>query len=78
MAASEYRDNFMKNLMKKSETLLVRYWQDERAVTAIEYGVLAASIAIGIGALFSSDGGFMPALEETFNKITEQLKSSSQ
>lgn len=56
---------------------LSKFWQDRRGVTAIEYGVLAASIAIGVGALFSGDGGFMSALEETFGKITEQLQESS-
>lgn len=67
----------MKNSAEKFQALLLRYWHDERAVTAIEYGVLAASIAIGIGALFASDGEFMTALDDTFKKITEQLKSSS-
>lgn len=67
----------MRIWMQQFNAVLARYWSDERAVTAIEYGVLAASIAIGIGALFTGDGGFMTALEETFAKITEQLKQSS-
>lgn len=57
---------------------LVAYTQDKRAVTAIEYGVLAASIALGIGAIFGGDSEFMLALTETFGKITEQLKGASE
>ena len=41
--------------------ILIAFSQDKRAVTAIEYGVLAASIALGIGGIFGSDSEFMDA-----------------
>lgn len=51
---------------------------DKRAVTAIEYGVLAAAIALGIGAIFGGDSEFMKALEGTFDQITKQLGESAE
>ncbi len=62
----------------KTLSILLAFAQDKRAVTAIEYGVLAASIALGIGAVFGGDSEFMNALTDTFTKITEQLKGASQ
>jgi len=58
--------------------LLTAFAHDKRAVTAIEYGVLAASIALGIGGLFGSDSAFMEALKGTFANITEQLQGTSE
>lgn len=58
--------------------LLTAFAHDKRAVTAIEYGVLAASIALGIGTIFGGDSEFMGALTDTFGKITEQLKGASE
>jgi pilus assembly protein Flp/PilA len=58
--------------------ILIAFAQDKRAVTAIEYGVLAASIALGIGGIFGSESDFMKALTGTFDNITEQLGSASE
>jgi pilus assembly protein Flp/PilA len=62
----------------KFSHLLLAFAHDKRAVTAIEYGVLAASIALGIGTIFGSDSEFMLALKKTFGNITEQLGSASE
>ena len=58
--------------------LYVHFLNDKRAVTAIEYGVLAAAIALGIGAIFGGDSEFMTALKGTFANITEQLQGASE
>lgn len=58
--------------------ILFAFAHDKRAVTAIEYGVLAASIALGIGTIFGSDSEFMQALQKTFGNITEQLNGASE
>ncbi len=58
--------------------VLTHFAQDKRAVTAIEYGVLAASIALGIGAIFGGDSPFMEALQGTFTSITEQLQGTTE
>ena len=63
--------------MKIVQTLIA-FTHDKRAVTAIEYGVLAASIALGIGAIFGGDSEFMKALTGTFDNITEQLQGTSE
>jgi pilus assembly protein Flp/PilA len=62
----------------KTIHILIAFAQDKRAVTAIEYGVLAASIALGIGGIFGSDSEFMDALTKTFGNITKQLDSASE
>ncbi len=58
--------------------LVTAFAHDKRAVTAIEYGVLAASIALGIGTIFGGDSEFMEALKGTFGSITTQLAGTSE
>lgn len=52
-------------------TLLGRLRQDRRGATAIEYGLIAAAIAVAIITGVSLVGD---ALAETFNKIAQALK----
>jgi pilus assembly protein Flp/PilA len=42
--------------MKKSKAFLRRYFADERGLSAVEYGLLAAGIAIGLYATLSGIG----------------------
>jgi pilus assembly protein Flp/PilA len=42
--------------------LLRRFGRDERGATAIEYGLIAGMIAIGLIAAFSTFGGSLSAL----------------
>ena len=51
--------------------------RSRRGVTAIEYGILAAGVAIVIGALVSSDGTFSKTLESLFDNILDQLPQES-
>lgn len=53
-----------------------QFLKDERGVTAIEYGILAASMAAAITLIFGSDGVFITALKERFADIANQITSS--
>lgn len=56
----------MKNLMNSMKS----FWQDEEGVTAIEYGLIAALIAVVIiGAVTAVGGG----LDGIFQYIADQL-----
>ena len=46
---------------------------DQRGVTAIEYGILAAGVAVLIGMLVSSDGTFHTTLTALFFFFFNQL-----
>ncbi len=50
---------------------------DERGVTSIEYGILAAGIAVLIGALVTSDGTFSTTINQLFQNILDQLPQSA-
>ena len=47
--------------------------RSRRGVTAIEYGILAAGVAIVIGALVSSDGPLAAAISDLFKGIVDHL-----
>ena len=49
------------------------FFRSKRVVTAIEYGILAAGVAIVIGALVSSDGPLANAINELFRNIVDHL-----
>ena len=53
------------------------FLRDERGVTAIEYGILAASMAAAIGLIFGSDGAFIRALNERFASIADQITTTN-
>ena len=57
--------------------LLKQFIRERKGVTAIEYGILAAGIAIIIGVLVSDGGSFSKALDEVFNNIIDQLPSAT-
>ena len=54
----------------KTKLALESYKNDERGVTAIEYGLIAAGIAVLIMASVSTIGG---ELQEAFGKIATKL-----
>jgi pilus assembly protein Flp/PilA len=51
--------------------LISKFLSDESGATAIEYGLIAAGIAIAIITAVNSVGG---ALTGTFNKVSTSLK----
>ncbi|GBU19936.1 MULTISPECIES: Flp family type IVb pilin [Methylobacterium] len=57
----------MKNVFK-------RFASDESGATAIEYGLIAALIAVGIISVLKLLGG---SLNTTFTKVTTELNNAS-
>lgn len=53
----------------KIKNLLQALVKNERGVTSIEYGIVAAGLAVAIGALVSSDGAFTKAINDIFNNV---------
>lgn len=53
------------------------FLKDESGVTAIEYGILAASMAAAIGLIFGSDGAFITALKARFSDIADQISTTN-
>jgi len=51
--------------------LLARFWKDQSAATAIEYGLIAAGISIAIIAAVFTLG---TNLNSTFSSVSTQLK----
>ena len=51
--------------------LLARFWKDQSAATAIEYGLIAAGISVVIIAVVNGIG---VNLNTTFGSISTQLK----
>lgn len=49
----------------------------EEGVTTIEYGILAAGLAVIIGALVADGGSFSSTLTKIFENILDQLPQSS-
>jgi pilus assembly protein Flp/PilA len=50
-----------------------RFLKDESGATAIEYGLIAAIVAVGIIAAL---GNLRGALQTTFNNVADQLNSA--
>ncbi|GAM73380.1 hypothetical protein JCM19241_2835 [Vibrio ishigakensis] len=59
------------------KSLLTRFKNDERGVTAIEYGVIGVALAVGLVIIFgNTDGtgsGFMGTLMAAFDSIAEAM-----
>jgi pilus assembly protein Flp/PilA len=53
---------------------IARFANDESGATAIEYGLIAALIAVGIIAAATTLGG---SLSNVFNKITTKLNTAT-
>ena len=61
-------------LYAKADAFLTTYKNDERGVTAIEYGLIAVAMAGLLAVVLSSgDGGFVGQLKLAFDKITTTL-----
>lgn len=54
-------------------TRIRRFIREKKGVTAIEYGILAAGVAVVIGALVSSDGPLASVISDLFSNIVNQL-----
>ena len=56
------------------KTLFSRFVSDESGATAIEYGLIAALVAVAVIAALSSMGNEM---KNTFNKVSLELKGAN-
>ncbi|EAS43288.1 Flp family type IVb pilin [Photobacterium profundum] len=63
----------MNNLYANTMAFLYTYKNDERGVTAIEYGLIAVAMAVLLGAVFSTQGSLIQALTKGFALITAEL-----
>ncbi|MDR9826112.1 Flp family type IVb pilin [Vibrio sp. FNV 38] len=62
-------------LYVKATTFLTEFKNDERGVTAIEYGLIGVAMAVALTAIFFSDtGGLMANLKAAFGVISDNLK----
>ncbi|MEZ9301340.1 Flp family type IVb pilin [Vibrio splendidus] len=61
------------NLYCKVCTYLTPFKNDERGVTAIEYGLIAAAMAALLATAFYADGNFVGELESVFSNIATLL-----
>lgn len=66
------------NLYCKLTTLIASFKNDERGVTAIEYGLIAAAMAAVLATAFYTDSiGVNDQLVRVFKKITDALASAT-
>lgn len=49
----------------------------EDGITSIEYGILAAGVAVVVGALMASDGAFSTTISKLFDNILQQLPQAA-
>ena len=57
--------------------MIHEFMKSEKGVTSIEYGILAAGLAIVISTVLGDDGAFTKALRGTFDGISTQLKENT-
>ncbi|WP_112479844.1 Flp family type IVb pilin [Vibrio variabilis] len=64
----------MTKLYEKVVTVFYDFKQDERGVTAIEYGLIAAAMAAAIAAAFAGDGTLITNLKALFTSVGTSLQ----
>lgn len=52
------------------KSLITRFAKDESGATAIEYGLIAAGIAVVVIAVFKSDGPVATLINDLFGKVS--------
>ena len=56
---------------------LATYKNDQRGVTAIEYGLIGIAMAAAITTVFSDKGSFITGLTAAFNNIGDKLTNAA-
>jgi len=64
----------MRNQVKLLKAVLTRFAKDESGLSAVEYGLLAAGIAVGLYTLLSGIGG---SLQDIFTSVGTDLSSAA-
>ncbi|MBL0406546.1 Flp family type IVb pilin [Microvirga aerilata] len=57
------------------KSLLSRFIKNESGATAIEYGLIAAGLAVIVILVFGKDGVVQEALNAAFAKVTTAIKT---
>ncbi|MFD2176221.1 Flp family type IVb pilin [Veronia pacifica] len=63
-------------LVAQTQAFLYSYKNDERGVTAVEYGLIAVAMATALALIFSADGNFVSKLVKAFEAIGNTLSPS--
>jgi pilus assembly protein Flp/PilA len=61
-------------MMRICKDAMARFWRDERGLSAVEYGLLAAGIAIGLYALIAGIG---TSLRSIYTNVGADLTNAS-
>lgn len=56
---------------------LRRFVEDESGISAVEYGLLAAGIAVGLWTLIGGEGGIGPSLRGIFTSVQGDLADAT-
>lgn len=67
------REMLTDNLAARSLTMLTKFFMDDEGATAIEYGLIAALIAVVIIAALTTLGG---NLSTTFNYVASEINTT--
>ncbi|TCP94650.1 pilus assembly protein Flp/PilA [Cricetibacter osteomyelitidis] len=54
-----------------------RFKQNEKGVTAIEYGLIAVAVAAMIVVVFYNQGGFIDSLKGKFGELATKVQSAT-
>jgi pilus assembly protein Flp/PilA len=57
------------------KSLLTRFIKNESGATAIEYGLIAAGLAVVVIVIFGENGTVRTALDAAFGKITAAINA---
>lgn len=67
----------MTKLYVNAVTLLNEFKRDERGVTAIEYGLIAAAMAAALTVAFGADGSIVDPLKKIFSTVVSSLGNAT-
>lgn len=60
-----------------TKAFMRRFMKDESGISAVEYGLLAAGIAIGLWAIIGGDGGIRASLAGIFGQVKTDLADAA-
>ncbi|MFS1412613.1 pilus assembly protein [Vibrio sp. 10N.286.49.C2] len=67
----------MTELYVKATNFLTGLKDDNRGVTAIEYGLIAVAMAVLLAAVLTADGGFVENLRTAFGTVATNITNAS-
>ncbi|OCG70106.1 hypothetical protein A9G43_08700 [Gilliamella sp. Occ3-1] len=64
---------YLSTVRAKARNFLGKFVKSERGVTAIEYAIVAAGVAVVVMVIFKSDGPVAQMLSGTFNQLKSKM-----